>query len=108
MAIDVRCTGCGKSYTVDPQFVGRRVRCKHCGDIFQIALPPGGEAAPQETDPFASVAALEDAAGSMPVDVDAAPSRPSKSHSYAQAPRQKKKPTIVGEYSGFSRFVDNW
>src|SRR5947208_934245 len=104
MAIDVRCTGCGKSYTVDPQFIGRRVRCKHCGDTFLIAHSQPVQAAPEENDPFASVAALEDAAGSMPVDVEDTPVRAPKSHTYAQTPRQKKpKSNFAEQYSGLSQ-----
>lgn len=45
MAISTACDHCGRVYRVSDELIGRLVRCKSCGDTFQIrAQPPGGKA----------------------------------------------------------------
>ena len=40
MAITVSCPGCGSSFKVAVQFVGKRAKCAKCGDRFIIPEPP--------------------------------------------------------------------
>ena len=40
MDIVLNCPGCGKTYTLDDALTGRRVRCKGCTTIFEIAAAP--------------------------------------------------------------------
>jgi hypothetical protein len=51
MAITVRCPGCQKQYTLAEAMVGRGVRCKGCGQTFQVSQPtsPSLTPAPQHT-----------------------------------------------------------
>src|SRR5690349_710831 len=108
MSIDVQCSGCGKSYTVESQFIGRRVRCKSCGQTFLISPPAQAQA--EEPDPFTSMAAIEDAADSMPVDVESSNERGASPHSYAQASRGAKPKTRTGIQgpSGLTQLIDGW
>ena len=38
MSIAVNCPTCGKAYTLNESFVGKKVRCKHCADTFPVEL----------------------------------------------------------------------
>lgn len=42
-AVSVRCPHCARTYLVDGSLVGRKGRCKHCGNSF--TLSPSGEVA---------------------------------------------------------------
>jgi len=44
MAIVLNCPHCAKSYRITEELLGRRVQCRHCGEMFQAALP--GDTAP--------------------------------------------------------------
>lgn len=45
MAIAVACDHCGKNYALAPTMAGKRVRCKACGQAFDVvATAPGGAA----------------------------------------------------------------
>src|SRR4051794_6370458 len=39
MSIQVGCEGCGKIYTVDDRFAGKKAKCKTCGAVMTV---PGG------------------------------------------------------------------
>src|SRR4051812_8232152 len=41
MPITVECSSCGKQYNAPEAMAGKSVKCKNCGQIFQI--PGGGE-----------------------------------------------------------------
>src|SRR4051794_34499291 len=53
MKIPFACPSCNASGSADAAFIGRQVRCKHCGERFAI---------PDPDDPNADVYALEGAA----------------------------------------------
>jgi predicted Zn finger-like uncharacterized protein len=36
-AVSVHCPQCSRSYSVDDSFIGRKARCKHCGNAFEPA-----------------------------------------------------------------------
>jgi HEAT repeat protein len=38
MSISVNCPTCGKAYTLNESFVGKKVRCKHCAETFPVEL----------------------------------------------------------------------
>lgn len=83
MSFKVGCGDCGKEYEVDESKVGRRVKCRKCGNVFTIAKPEALEPAiavgsdewnltesdaveaeansfpTGESDPFAAMAELE-------------------------------------------------
>ncbi|HSV12822.1 MAG TPA: hypothetical protein VLI90_01085, partial [Tepidisphaeraceae bacterium] len=46
MSITAVCPSCGKRFQAPAQFAGKRVKCKQCGVVFQIAAQGGGAAAP--------------------------------------------------------------
>ncbi|MDB5171501.1 MAG: hypothetical protein JWN51_274 [Phycisphaerales bacterium] len=52
MQISVGCADCGSRYDVDEKFVGRKVKCKHCGNTFTITADSQGGDPP---DPFANL-----------------------------------------------------
>ena len=37
-AVSVQCPHCNKSYSIDDSLVGRKARCKHCGNPFALSL----------------------------------------------------------------------
>ncbi len=43
MAISINCSSCGKHYQAADHMAGRRVRCKNCGNTFQL-LADGADA----------------------------------------------------------------
>jgi hypothetical protein len=47
MAITVRCPGCQKQYTLAEAMVGRGVRCKACGQTFQVSQPTSPSLSPK-------------------------------------------------------------
>jgi hypothetical protein len=57
MPITFACENCGKSFTVDDKFAGKKGRCKQCGEVMPI--------------PFATVTWAE----ARPVDLEISPSR---------------------------------
>jgi anti-anti-sigma factor len=60
MATIVHCPNCAKSYRVSDQVMGRRVKCQHCGEMFQAraveagAIDASAEAAPTAQEPASS------------------------------------------------------
>jgi dienelactone hydrolase len=55
MSISFNCSQCGRSYTVDDAFAGKKVRCKPCGATMRIpsssssgGQPPAEEAPPED------------------------------------------------------------
>ena len=62
MSISFGCDQCGKRYTVDDSFAGKRVKCKGCGTSLKIpaAARPMAE---DEVDPYG----VDEAAASPPV-----------------------------------------
>jgi hypothetical protein len=59
MSIMVECHSCGRRFQAPPEFVGRRVKCKGCGVVFEVQAPPGLPAPEDAGDDFASLAPLE-------------------------------------------------
>src|SRR5207248_5950555 len=57
MAIMVECNSCGKQYNAPDSMAGKRVKCKQCGQVFQIPAE-GGEGIAVE-DQLSALAALE-------------------------------------------------
>ncbi|MFT3786115.1 MAG: hypothetical protein QM770_08115 [Tepidisphaeraceae bacterium] len=68
MPITATCTNCGKSYQAPDNFAGRKVRCKDCGSIFEVARPaPDGP--PEEPPDLSSIdfgAMSDDAVAASP------------------------------------------
>ncbi|MCA9186260.1 MAG: M48 family metalloprotease [Pirellulaceae bacterium] len=52
MAFDVPCPFCAQQYTIDDKMVGKRVRCKKCGEMFQLLI--GGPSAAKRAEPVAT------------------------------------------------------
>ena len=46
MAIDFRCTGCGRQLRVGDDAVGRQAKCPHCGSVMAVPEILTAEAAP--------------------------------------------------------------
>ena len=46
MAIETKCSGCGKTLAVDDQFAGRQARCPACGQIYTVVTPPSASSPP--------------------------------------------------------------
>jgi ribosomal protein S27E len=53
MSIQVGCEGCGKIYTVDDRFAGKKAKCKTCGAVMTV---PGGSPKPAAARTSSSVA----------------------------------------------------
>lgn len=51
MAITVKCDGCGKAFKADERFIGKRMRCKSCGQVFTVAAEgdPGQQLSEDES-----------------------------------------------------------
>jgi DNA-directed RNA polymerase subunit RPC12/RpoP len=50
MPIQVECTGCGKRYSVDEKYAGKKARCKNCGGQMVVPHPPPAAAESGGTD----------------------------------------------------------
>jgi len=48
MGLTVTCSGCGKVYAYGPELAGKRMRCRHCGTVFQV--PAGDQTEPSDMD----------------------------------------------------------
>src|SRR5437868_3528603 len=60
MPIMVECNSCGKQYSAEPAMAGRRVKCKQCGNVFQIpmSVADGGGADDESQDDLSALTAL--------------------------------------------------
>ncbi len=58
MAFTVSCSDCGKQYQVDERKAGHRVKCRGCGNVFEIPHPQPVTASegPSDPDPFEAAA----------------------------------------------------
>ena len=41
MSITFACGNCGKAFTVDDNFAGKKGKCKQCGQVIVVPIPPG-------------------------------------------------------------------
>src|SRR5438094_1353525 len=57
MPIMVECNSCGKQYNAPDSMAGKRVKCKQCGEVFQI--PAEGGPGISVDDQLSALAALE-------------------------------------------------
>jgi hypothetical protein len=70
MSITATCAACGRNFIAPPQFQGKRVKCKGCGEIFQIPRAGGSQAPVKEAytdiDPLSQIAAIATSDSSYP------------------------------------------
>lgn len=81
MPIKVVCSGCAKTYAVNEQLVGKKVRCKGCGSVMVVDGAAGGAVAPRSVVPVtarapASKAVQPQASASPPASSVARPPAP--------------------------------
>src|SRR5579863_7041659 len=64
MQFSVECDDCRAKYDLDESYIGQRVKCHTCGNVFEVPAPQP-IAIPEETDPFplTNFAATTDDAG---------------------------------------------
>jgi dienelactone hydrolase len=67
MSISFTCSQCGRSYTVDDAFAGRKVRCKPCGAEMRIPSPSSsGRQPPADESPPEDLYGLADTEPALP------------------------------------------
>ena len=64
MPVTARCPSCGLSGRVNDEFIGRKVRCKNCGQPFPVAATASSPSTPLPVN--ATPARPSDAAGEAP------------------------------------------
>ncbi len=105
MSISFSCPDCGKSFTVDEKFAGKKGRCKQCGGVTQIPEVATSRPAPAR----APVLIARDLPSSRPAPAPA-PARPAAPSSrprpdldddlFAEAPSPKSKPSPAEDVFG--------
>jgi anti-anti-sigma factor len=68
MVIVVHCPRCAKAYRVSAEVVGRRVKCQHCGELFQASAAAAEPSAAAAQHAAAGAAAAQQPAGFLEVE----------------------------------------